>query len=277
MTARSATKARTGRPRSQARVRRARAPAAGVNRDDAVATARRELAAAFRWAARLGFHEGTCNHFSLKVPGREDRYLINPHGRHFSELRASDLSMLDADGNTIEGRYPVEPTAFFIHSRIHRANADAKCVLHTHMPYATALTMLDGARLEPCLQTCLRFYGRIAYDDDFGGYGGLVLDTEEGDRLCRALGDKRVLMLANHGVIVTAPSVAEAFNDLYYLERAAEAQVLAMSTGRKLKLVGDNLAAKTRDQFVKDSALYAGLHFGALCRILDREAPDYAR
>lgn len=273
MKARSAAKARPARPRRPAK----RPRAAGANGGDAIAAARRELAAAFRWAARLGFHEGTCNHFSLKVPGHEDRYLINPHGRHFSELRASDLSMLDADGNVIEGRYPVEPTAFFIHSRIHRANADAKCVLHTHMPYATALTMLEGTRLEPCLQTCLRFYGRIAYDDDYGGYGGLVLDTEEGDRLCRALGDKRVLMLANHGVIVTAPSVAEAFNDLYYLERAAEAQVLAMSTGRKLKLVGDNVAARTRDQFVKDSALYAGLHFAALCRILDRDAPDYAR
>jgi len=247
------------------------------NGSDLLATARRELAAAFRWAARMGFHEGACNHFSLKVPGREDRYLINPHGRHFSEIKASDLAMLDADGNMVEGKYPVEPTAFFIHSRIHRANVDAKCVLHTHMPYATALTMLEGARLEPCLQTCLRFYGRIAYDDDFGGYGGLVLDEEEGDRLAKALADKRVLMLANHGVIVAAPSVAEAFNDLYYLERAAQAQVLAMSTGRKLKLVGDNVAVRTRDQFVKDSELYARFHFGALCRILDRESPDYAR
>lgn len=244
---------------------------------DTLAVARRELAAAFRWAARMGFNEGACNHFSLKVPGHEDRYLINPHGRHFSEIQASDLAMLDADGKMVEGRYPIEPTAFYIHSRIHHANADAKCVLHTHMPYATALTMLDGARLEPCLQTCLRFYGRIAYDDEHGGYGGLVLDEDEGDRLAQALGDKRVLMLANHGVIVTAPSVAEAFNDLYYLERAAQAQVIAMSTGQKLKLVGDNVATRTRDQFVKDSELYARLHFSALCRILDREAPDYAR
>ncbi len=244
---------------------------------DPVSAARRELAAAFRWAARLGFHEGTCNHFSLKVPGREDRYLINPHGLHFSEMRASDLLMLDADGTVVEGRHPVEATAFFIHSRIHRANAEARCVLHTHMPYATALTMLDGGRLEPCHQTCLRFYGRIGYDDELGGYGGLAADAEEGDRISRALGDKRVLMLANHGVIVAAPSVAEAFDDLYYLERAAQAQVLAMSTGRKLKLVGDNIAARTRDQMLKDGELYARVHFAALCRILDRETPDYAR
>ncbi len=244
---------------------------------DPIGDARRHLAAAFRWAARLGFHEGTCNHFSLKVPGREDRYLINPHGLHFSEIRASDLLLVDGAGRVLEGKLPIEPTAFFIHSRIHRANRDAKCVLHTHMPYATALTMLEGGRLEPCLQTCLRFYGRVGYDDDLGGYNGLVLDEEEGDRICRALGSNRVLMLSNHGVIVAAPTVAEAFDDLYYLERAAQAQVIAMSTGRKLRLVGDNVAARTRDQMLKDAELYARVHFTALCRILDREAPDYAR
>src|SRR5215469_7973831 len=138
--ARSApSKSRASRPTSK----RQSGNGAG-NGGDLLATARRELAAAFRWAARMGFHEGACNHFSLKVPGREDRYLINPHGRHFSEIKASDLAMLDADGNMVAGKYPVEPTAFFIHSRIHRANKDAKCVLHTHMPYATVLTMLDG-------------------------------------------------------------------------------------------------------------------------------------
>lgn len=256
-------KARTSRPRR--------------GRSDPAALARRQLAAAFRWAARLGFHEGTCNHFSLKVPGREDRYLINPHGVHFSEMRASDLLVVDSGGRVIEGKHPIEETAFFIHSRIHRSNQDAKCVLHTHMPYATALTMIEGGRLEACLQTCLRFYGRVAYDADFGGYNGLVLDTEEGDRICQALGDKRVLMLANHGVIVAAPTVAEAFDDLYYLERAAQAQVIAMSTGRKLRLVGDNVAARTRDQMLKDGELYARVHFDALCRILDRESPEYAR
>jgi ribulose-5-phosphate 4-epimerase/fuculose-1-phosphate aldolase len=242
---------------------------------DPVLEARRDLAAAFRWAARLGFNEGTCNHFSLKVPGREDRYLLNPHGLHFSEIRASDLLMVDSSGKVIEGKHPMEETAFYIHSRIHHANPDAKCVLHTHMPYATALTMIEGGRLEPCLQTSLRFYGRVGYDDDLGGYNGLAVSTDEGDRICQALGDKRVLFLANHGIVVAAPSVHQAFDDLYYLERAAQAQVIAMSTGRKLKLVGDNLAAQARDQILAHNEMYARIHFTSLRRILDREAPDY--
>ena len=243
---------------------------------DPVREARRDLAAAFRWAARLGFNEGTCNHFSLKVPGQEEHYLLNPHGLHFSEIRASDLIMVDAAGKVVEGNYPMEETAFYIHSRVHRANPDAKCVLHTHMPYATALTMIEGGRLEPALQTALRFYGRVGYDNDLGGYNGLAVSTEEGDRICKALGQHRVLFMANHGVLIAAPTVHQAFDDLYYLERAAQAQVLAMSTGRKLKLVGDNLAAQARDQILEHNELYARIHFTSLRRILDREAPDYA-
>ena len=243
----------------------------------AVIEARRDLAAAFRWAARLGFNEGTCNHFSLKVPGAEERYLLNPHGLHFSEIRASDLIMVDAEGKVVEGDWPMEETAFYLHSRIHRANPDAKCVLHTHMPYATALTMIEGGRLEPALQTALRFYGRVGYDEDLGGYNGLAVSIEEGDRVCRALANHRVLFMANHGIMVAAPTVHQAFDDLYYLERAAQAQVIAMSTGKKLKLVGDNLASQARDQILAHNELYARIHFTSLRRILDREAPDYRK
>ncbi len=242
-------------------------------RHDPVLEARRDLAAAFRWAVRLGMHEGTCNHFSLVVPGEPDRYLINPHGLHFSEIKASDLLVIDGAGKVIEGNRTVEATAFFIHTRLHMARPDAACVLHTHMPYATALTMVEEGRLEPCGQNALRFYGQIAYDDE---YAGLALDTDEGDRMGRVLGDKRVLFLANHGVVTTGPTVAQAFDDLYYVERAAQAQVLAMSTGRKLKLVGDNVARETQAQIERDSETYARIHFGALRRILDREEPDYA-
>jgi ribulose-5-phosphate 4-epimerase/fuculose-1-phosphate aldolase len=239
--------------------------------------ARLDLAAALRWAARLGLNEGVCNHFSLKVPDAEDRYFVNPHALHWDEIRASDLIVVDGEGRHIEGRHTIEPTAFFIHSRLHRARPDAKCILHTHMPYATALTMIEGGRIEPCIQSALRFYGVVAYDRDFGGYNGLALDDAEGDRMARALGDKRVLLLENHGVVIAGPNVAAAFDDLYYLERAAQAQVLAMSTGRKLKLVGDNTARAVQQQIERDIPVYSRNHFEALKRLLDRDAPDWRR
>lgn len=239
------------------------------------AQARLDLAAALRWAARMGLNEGVCNHFSLAVPGQEDRYFVNPHALHWDEIRASDLIVVDGEGNLVEGDHAIEKTAFFIHSRLHRARPDARCVLHTHMPYATALTMIEDGRLEPCIQTALRFHGVVAYDTDVGGYNGLALDTAEGDRMARALGDKRVLFLANHGVIVVGPDVATAFDDLYYLERAAQAQVLAMSTGRRLKLVGDNIARSVQQQIEADLPVYARNHFEALKRLLDRDAPDW--
>jgi ribulose-5-phosphate 4-epimerase/fuculose-1-phosphate aldolase len=145
------------------------------------------------------------------------------------------------------------------------------------MPYATALTMIEGGRIEPCIQSALRFYGVVAYDRDFGGYNGLALADEEGDRMARALGDNRVLLLENHGVIVVGPNVAAAFDDLYYLERAAQAQVLAMSTGKKLKLVGDNTARAVQQQIERDIPVYSTNHFEALKRLLDRDAPDWRR
>jgi ribulose-5-phosphate 4-epimerase/fuculose-1-phosphate aldolase len=244
----------------------------GETSSDPVQQARIDLAAAFRMAGRLGFHEGTCNHFSIKLPGAEDRYLINPFGLHFAEIRARDLLVVDAEGRVVEGERSVEATAFFIHSRLHRAKADAVCVLHAHMPYATALTMIEGGRLEPAHQNALRFYGSIAYDEL---YNGLALDDAEGDRIVRCLGGARVLFHANHGVLVTGPTVAEAFDDLYYLERAAQAQVLAMSTGRPLRLVPEAVARSTAADFARDRPLYATAHFAALKRLLAAEDPSF--
>ena len=173
--------------------------------------------------------------------------------------------MLAGDGE-------VEASALYIHGRMHVARPELRCILHTHMPYATALTSIEAARLEPINQNALRFTGRIAYDD---AYGGLALDAAEGDRLAAALGDKRVLFMANHGVITTGRTVAAAFDDLYYLERACQNQVLAMATGRPLKRVPAAEVERTRAEF----DLYeeqADLHFTALKRMLAREEPDYA-
>lgn len=269
------------KPRKTAAKHRRRTTTAVRHRESAaLRQARVDLAAAFRWAVRFGLHEGVCNHFSLAVPDANDRYLINPQGLHWCEIRASDLLVIDGNGTVVAGDRPVEATAFYIHSRIHRARPSARCVLHTHMPYATALTIVEGGRLEPCSQNALRFYGQVAYDDESvegGGYRGLALDNAEGDRMARILGEKRILFLANHGVVVVGPDVASAFDDLYYVERAAEAQILAQSTGGRLRMVGDNLARATQSQIAADQPVYARHHFDALKRILDREAPEYRR
>lgn len=131
---------------------------------DPIRAARVELAAAYRLAARFGFNEGIDNHFTLMVPGARDRFLLNAFGLHWSEVTASNLIAVDFDGHVVEGRGEAEATAYFIHSRIHRAHPRARCVLHTHMPYATALTAIQGGRLEPVGINALRFNGVIAYD-----------------------------------------------------------------------------------------------------------------
>lgn len=238
-----------------------------------VTAARIDLAAAFRLAARLELHEGVCNHFSVMLADGK-RFLLNAYGLHWSEVSASNLLALDAAGRVLEGEGEYEKTAFYIHSRIHLGNPRATCVLHTHMPYATALTLLEGGRLEMVEQNALRFHDDIAYDDT---YNGLVVDNAEGDRLARVLGGKRVLFLASHGVIVVGPTVAEAFDALYYLERACRLQVLARSMGGKLRAVRPDVVRTAYRMMLADAPKYAGAHFGALKRILDREEPGYSR
>ncbi len=234
--------------------------------------ARVDLAAAFRLAVRLDLHEGVCNHFSVMLDG--GRFLLNRYGLHWSEVTASNLLTLDAQGQVLEGEGEFEKTAFYIHSRIHLAHPRAACVLHTHMPYATALTLLEGGRLAMAEQNALRFHDDIAYDDL---YNGLVVDDTEGDRLARALGTKRVMFLASHGVIVVGETVADAFDAMYYLERACRLQVLARSMGGKLRTVAPEVVRRTYELMRVDAPKYAGAHFGALKRLLEREEPGYSR
>ena len=239
--------------------------------DDATIEARRDMAAALRWAAKLGLSEGICNHFSLVVPGRDDRFLVNPQGLHWAEMTAGSLLEVDGDGRVVAGEGNVEPTALYIHWRVHVRHPRARCVLHTHMPWTTALTSLADPRLRMVNQNSLRFFGRVACDD---AYNGLALDGAEGDRIAAALGDADVMMMGNHGVMVVGPSVALAFDDLYYLERAAQNQVLAMQTGRELAEVPTQMAQATARQMAADPA-QAVAHLAALRRLLDREAPEY--
>ena len=233
--------------------------------------ARIDLTAALRSASGLGLGEGICNHFSLALPGHPDHFLINPQGLHWSEITPVDLVVVDAQGRKVSGKHSVEPTAFFIHSAIHRGKISAACVMHTHMPYATALTVVQGGRLEWASQSALKFYQRVAYDDH---YNGLALDDAEGERMCGEMGGADVLFLGNHGIIVSGPTVAATFDDLYYLERACMLQVLAMSTGKPLRIVPGAIAEKTGQQMNAESQ-QAVLHLEALKRLLDRDHPGW--
>lgn len=237
--------------------------------ETAMRAVRVDLAAAFRWAVRHGLNEGICNHFSMDVGG--GRFLVNPFGLHWSELTASSLLVADFDGKVLAGDGEVEPTAFFIHSRIHKACPHAAVVMHTHMPYATALTLCEGGRLEPCEQKALRFYEHTVYDDD---YNGVALDTGEGDRMAAKLGDKSVMFMASHGVLVAGPTVAAAYDDLYYLERACQAQVLARQTGLPLRRLSNSVIDLTLRQY-QGERVSAEPHFASLKRLLDRDEPDY--
>lgn len=236
-----------------------------------LAAGREDVAAALRWSARLGLNEGVCNHYSLELA--PDRYLINPQGLHWSEVRPSDILLIDGSGHVLDGPHPMEPTAFFIHSWIHRLNPHARAVLHTHMPYATALTLVDDGRLAWCNQNALRFYGRVAFDDT---YNGLALDDAEGQRIASQLNGRDVMFMASHGVTVVGRSIAWAFDDLYYLERACMHQVLAVQAagGRPLREVPEALCAKVAEQIAGERQ-QSDLFLEAVKRMLDRDEPGW--
>ena len=244
---------------------------------DAERQARVDLAACYRLAAHFGMNEGIDNHLTVLVPGYTDRFLLAPFGLHWSEVRASDFMVIDFNGEILSGHGPVEDTALYIHLPVHKFAPQARCALHTHMPYATALCMLENPRLEMAGQSALTFHGDIAYEAE---YNGLAFDQTEGERLARALGTKSILMMQNHGVLAVGMSVAQAFERLYFLERAAQAQVLALSTGRALRLIPEPVVKATVAQFQSGSTVggkdRAELHFDALKRMLDRTSPDYA-
>lgn len=238
--------------------------------DASLAALRRDLAAALRLADHFGLGEGICNHFSVVVPGEgeqeRERYLINAYGWHWSEITPDRLLLIDGEGRVLEDHGEVEATARNIHIAGHRANPRHQAIFHVHMPYATALGMLEGGRLEMAHQTAARFHGRIAYE----AFGGLALEASEGERLAqgaKARQDVDVFFLANHGVSVGAPSCAIAFDELYYLERACRQQVLAMSTGRPLKLIPEPVLSHTAAQYRSVLAPQAELFFAALKRV----------
>jgi len=242
---------------------------------DPVRQAKVHLAAAHRLAVLHELEEGIDNHFTVTVPGRDDRYLILPFGFHWSEARASDMIVFDESGKTLEGDGVVELSAQCIHAPIHRI-CGARVVMHTHQTWAVALNMLKNNRLLPASQTAAFFHGHIAYDDTYAGTADFI---EEGERLAGVIGRKHVLFMKNHGVLVTGDTVAQAYRRLYKLERVCRAQILAMSSGQPLEVLSDEVVAQVQSQPVNDRHSRSErerLFFEAMMRILDRENPGYA-
>ena len=230
---------------------------------------REDLAAALRMAARQNWQSGICNHFSLGVDA--NNFLINPEGLFWSEVRASDLLLVDKEGKVVAGDGLVEASAFFIHYNIHRLVGSARCVLHAHPRHVTAIVCSEGGRLEMSHQDALRFHDRISYDDDFGG---AAITEDEGQRIARQLGNRSIMLMAHHGVTVTGPTVARAYDDFYYLEKAAEVQVTAMSMGKPLRVISEADSRRLAPGMATPENLAEG-HFRAARRLLDREEPDY--
>ena len=235
---------------------------------------RADLAAAFRWTARLNLHEGVANHFSVAVNDDGTQFLMNPNQMHFSRIKASDLLLLDANDPQAMNRPDApDPTAWGLHGAIHRLCPHARVALHVHSIHATILATLDDPSLPPIDQNCAIFFNRYAIDDE---YGGLAFE-EEAERACRHLSDpaKKVLIMGNHGIMVIGDTVADAFNRMYYFERAAETYIKALWTGRKVKMLSDEVAEKTARE-IEEYPGQADCHFSELKIILDDEGSGYA-
>jgi len=233
-----------------------------------------DLAAAFRWAARLNMHEAVANHFSLSVNEDGTQFLMNPNQKHFSRIKASDMLLLDAnDPDTMQKPGAPDPTAWGLHGSVHRKCPHAKCVMHVHSIHATVLASLADSRLPPIDQNTAIFYERYVIDE---GFGGLAFE-DEGMRCAGMLQDPKikVMIMGNHGVLVLGNNVADTFNRLYYFERAAETYIRALQTGQPLRELPHDIAAKTANE-LDDYPDQTESHFSELKAILDDEGSNYS-
>lgn len=233
-----------------------------------------DMAAAFRWTARLGFHEAVANHFSLAVNEDGTKFLMNPNQRHFSRIKASDLLLLDAnDPETMSLPDAPDPTAWGLHGGVHRHVPHARCVMHVHSIHATVLACLADSTLPPIDQNTATFYNRTVVDENFGG----LAFEEEGERCAVLLSDpkRKVLIMGNHGILVLGDNVADTFNRLYYFERAAETYIRALQTGKPLRVLSDEIAEKTASE-LDEYPDQAARHLSELKAILDDEGSNYA-
>ena len=232
----------------------------------------RDLAAVFRWTAKLNMNEGIANHFSACLPNSNDFY-VNGSGLHFSSIKASDMVLVEQNKIEEIKKKPelVDPTALNIHGTIHKKVPHARCILHVHSKYATALSTLKDPTLQPIDQNTMRFYNRVAIYDDFGGLGF----EEESHKMAAAIGNNRSMLLANHGILTVGQTVGQAFDELYYFEKACETYITALSTNKKLKITNSKVAEKTAQEWENYPVNMGEQHLKAIRSILDKEDSSY--
>ncbi len=232
-----------------------------------------DLAAVFRWTARLNMNEAVANHFSVSVPDSSEDFYVNGSGMHFSTIKSSDLVLIEQSKiNELKDKPElVDPTALYIHGSIHKKVPHAKCILHVHSKYATVLATLEDPTLPPIDQNSMRFFNRVGVYSDFGGMGF----EEEAKKMANKIGNKKVLLMSNHGILTTGQTVAEAFDELFYFEKACETYITALSTNKKLKIVSNEIAEKTAQEWENCSPTHQDLHLKAIRSILDSEDPSY--
>jgi len=229
--------------------------------------ARQELAACYRVFAMLGWSEMIYNHITVKVPGEDSAFLINPYGLHFSEVTASSLVKIDIDGNVLDdSQYPVNLAGFVQHALFHRHLPDAHCVMHSHTTAGMAVSSVEGG-LRPINFYACSFAGQIAYHD----FEGVTVRSEEGARLIANLGDKRVMLLRNHGILVMGRTLPEAFLKHWSLQRACEIQLATLSMGTPIDVPADVVAVHQRDLHLARAPGGPGAaDFKAMVRLVDR-------
>ena len=233
----------------------------------------KDLAATFRWTARLNMHEGVANHFSACLPNSTTDFYVNKSGIHFSRMKASDLILVTKENfNDLKTKPEiVDSTAINIHGTIHHKVPHARCIFHVHSKYATALSTLKDPTLPPIDQNTMRFYNRISHYNEYGGMGF----EDESKKMANALGNKHHMLLANHGILTTGESVSDGFDALYYFEKSAETYLTALATNKELNIASDEVAEKTAQEWSNYPTDLARAHLDQIRLILDKEEPDY--
>lgn len=232
--------------------------------------ARRDMAAIFRWTAREHLHEGVSNHFSFAVSDDGQHFLMNPFGIHFSKMKASDLILVDANNLAEDLQQVIDPTAWAIHGAMHRNNPQARCIVHLHSHYATALSALADPTLPAIDQTSCRFHNRVALDTGFDGMGL----GDEAERLSTLLGSKQMMMMGSHGLMTVGTNPAQAFDLAYHYERGCRTYLTALASGMMLNVLSDEVAEKTAQQWENYEGGFTK-HLLAIRAILDEEEPEY--